>query len=103
MATTTELLLSKEIGQLGDSGFNATFRTLFLTKDDEVKFNSNLNSKSLNLLIKDARTKISQTDADINTQNSYLIDQIEASAEINDVQKKRFVMIILENLEFEHV
>ena len=70
--TTTELLLSKEIGQLGDSGFNATFRTVFLTENDETTFENNLKSKSLNVLIKNARTKISQLPAEIHIQNSYL-------------------------------
>ena len=98
MATTTELLLSKEIGQLGDSGYNSTFRTLFLTSEQETQFNSNLHKKSLSMLIQDARTKLSQTNSTTSTQNFYLVDQIESASDISDTKKKEFVLMILEDL-----
>ena len=98
MATTTELLLSKQIGQLGDSGYNSTFRTLFLTEEHESTFNSNLHKKHLSLWIKDARTKFSQTDSSTSTQNFYLIDQIEAADDISDTRKKQLLQMIMEDL-----
>ena len=78
MATTTELLLSKQIGQLGDSGYNSTFRTVFLTAEHETTFNSVIHKKCVSVLIQDARTKISQTDSTTCTHKFFLVDQIEA-------------------------
>ena len=40
--TVNDILLSRKIGQLGESGYNSTFRPVFITKQQETDFNSKL-------------------------------------------------------------
>merc|ERR1712071_612580 len=93
-ATAGDILLSRELGKLGDSGYDATFRPAFLTLEEEEKFNADMNGHSVVRLYSDARTRASLLSSEQVGLNHYMIDQLEASGLSQKLQKQFLLCII---------
>ena len=98
MWTVNDILLSRKIGQLGESGYNSTFRPAFITKQQETDFNSKLQQHSVVKLLQDARTRASFQNPDNVGMTHYLIDQLESS-DIPDSTKKQFLICMINEFE----
>ena len=97
VSTASDILLSRELGKLGDYGYDATFRPAFLSEREENKFEQNMSEHSLTVLLHDARTRASLIDSEQIGFTHYMIDQLDLS-NMTVPNKKKFLICMIADM-----
>ena len=90
-------MLSRELGKLGDYGYDATFRPAFLSQAEEIEFDRNMSEHTITVLLHDARTRASLLNSEKVGFSHYMIDQLELS-NMTVPNKKKFLICMIADM-----